>query len=158
MTLRAPRFAQYNTFWLLAVEGRTAEAEAWRKRNEQSLSLWDDIPMVFPGFYRTKKGAVPIAFWLEAPLDAAGDVMGAPYLVMKNGTGRAKIEKDLQVHGHYEFWMTWERCRQDAVTEAAYRYAVEHYDAATGTFPWADRRLKEPPPPRRDLRNSPSVF
>lgn len=157
MTLRADRMSEYLTFWKLAVRGRMAEAEAWRLANERTLSLWDDIAMPFPGFYRSKKD-IPIAFWLEAPRDAAGEIIGESFLVMQNGRGRAKVEKDLQVHGHYEFWMTWERCRHDAVTEAAYRYAVANFDEATGVYPWADRQAKAPPPARADLRNSPSIF
>lgn len=150
MTRSAGKLDEYKTYWRLAVKGETIEAERWLKRYEVQMSIWDDVPMVFPGFYRSKKG-IPIAFWLE--LDDAGEI----FVVMQTGRYKAQVEADLTTHGHISFVMTWMRCRHFAVTEKAYRYAVANYDEATGTYPWADRRLKEPVK-RKDLRHSPSVF
>lgn len=153
--MRSADFDIYLTYWRLAVRGRMREAEAWRLANQWPLSIFEDMPMCFSGYYRTKKN-VPVAFWLHFEVDDAGELLGPPELVLWTGRGKPQREKDL-THGNISFAMTWERCRHDAVTEAAYRYAVEHYDSETG-YPWADRPPKPPERERPDLRDSPPIF
>lgn len=153
--IRQPYDAEfYWTYWRLALADPT-EALHWLKANEQQ-SLWDNHPMVFPGFYRNKDRE-PVAFWLVDTIDDAGDVIDQPYLVMKSGIWKP-VTAYTAVHHEVSFFMTWAKCYRDPVSEEAYRWALQSYKERS-VYEWAD--TPPPPPPKPapvDLAKAPSIF
>lgn len=163
----------YYTFWHKALVNIT-EADKWRVEHERALSFWDDIPMIFPGFYRYKftgrseeqkglKGQfLPVSIWIEQQINPEnGELLNDEELIMK--VGHWKPDYAAQAHnmlGEVKLLMTWEKCRLHPVTQEMYDFAMNSY-ARTSAFVWYDTKPTAPEPVKPEpveLREARSLF
>lgn len=165
--------ALYYTYWNLALEN-LGKADAWRIENEQRLSMWeDDLPMVFPGFYRAvftgnshklrhlKGQNLPIAIWIEQQISPEGELLADEVVMLK--TAHWKPIHPLltdNILGGISLLLAWEKCRLSPVTKEMYDFAMQAY-ALDGIYRWFDttqpKAVDEIPAPI-ELRDAPSLF
>lgn len=164
----------YYTYWYKALVNLT-EADAWRLENERRLSFWDDLPMIFPGFYRYQftgrsekmkglKGQfLPVSIWIEQQIsEATGELLNDEELIMKTGHWDPDhAARAGNMMGEVKLLMTWEKCRLHPVTEEMYNFAMDSF-ARTSAFVWYDTKPGPEAPAQKpepvELREVRSLF
>lgn len=117
-------------------------ALAWYDVHGPEWSFWDDLPCVFPGFYRAKSANwkqrgmngpfFGVAIWLEKPVDEEGNQIADSFF--RGLFGRA--EQREYCDDEHDLVRVFHKCKRHPVSEEAYRHYMAH-----GV--WADDPIKQ---------------
>lgn len=159
----------YYEYWELAQKDR-AQAEHWYLAHCQSLSFWDDVPMMFPGFYRyqykgnsskmqhVKGQYIPVAIWIEQQKNDEGELIADEVVLVKSGVFPAfHADTDSNYLGEIGLLMAWEQCRKSPVTKEMYDYAIGTY-MRESAYRWFDDKAPVAKPAPIEIKDARSLF